>query len=189
MVTFFSAFCSSQVLSNNLACTLWSICQTCSSSLSSLSSISSLNRSRFPPLQFLELLVSAQVPSEDAPQGSVLVALTIAAPILSDGDSITPPAPCLAMILVVNFLLKLSFHLFPMTHLPLQHHFALERTRNFSYDTKPASCKSVARSISNRTLSFVSNDGVSLLLFGKPFASLASSNNEQLLKKPVNQKS
>ena len=48
MVTFFSAFCSSQVLSNNLACTLWSICQTCSSSLSSLSSISSLNRSRFP---------------------------------------------------------------------------------------------------------------------------------------------
>jgi hypothetical protein len=120
-------------------------------------------------LQFLELFVTAQVPSEDAPQGSVLVALTIAAPIVSDNDSQTPPEPCFAMILVVNFLLKLLFHLFPMIHLPLQHHFALEHPRNFSYDTKPASCKSVARSISNRTLSFVSNDGVSLSLFWKAF--------------------
>jgi hypothetical protein len=123
-------------------------------------------------LQFLELLVSAQVPSEDAPQGSVLVALTIAAPIVSDGDSLTPPEPCLAMIFVVNFLLKLSFYLFPMIHLPLQHHFGLERTCNFSYNAKPSSCtKSVARLISNRTLSSVSNDGVSLSLFWKAFRS------------------
>jgi hypothetical protein len=97
--TLFLAFVSWQRLSNNSAFTRWNMSNVFIQFNLAIQHLFFAPGSPIEIIPWASYFTSCAV--KDAPQGSVLVAFSLAAPIISDCDSQMPPEPCRAPIVVV----------------------------------------------------------------------------------------